>query len=189
MAQAREGSWLQILYNDRLRRSPSRRFRVTRVPAAARSNQHTWQKKSHFAADSSRETYARNIGARTLPENSATRASLTYISKRAKPRARATPSPFQPFRPGVTAQWLYNDGDGGPAAVLLRYEPGARVTEHEHVGYEHVLILEGDQFDEDGSYPAGSFVVNPPGTRHSPGSKGGCVALLIYGKAVRFVEP
>ena len=73
------------------------------------------------------------------------------------------------------------------SAVLLRYEPGARVPTHEHVGYEHVFILEGDQYDEYGTYPAGSFVVNPPGTRHSPGSAGGCVALLIYEKAVRFV--
>ncbi len=96
---------------------------------------------------------------------------------------------WQPFRPGVTAQWLYNDGDGGPAAVLLRYEPGARVAEHEHVGYEHVLVLEGDQYDEEGSYPAGTLSINPPGTRHSPGSKSGCVALLIYEKAVRFKSP
>lgn len=92
------------------------------------------------------------------------------------------------FRPGVVAHWLYKEGDGGPAAVLLRYEPGARVALHEHVGYEHLLVLDGDQFDEFGSYPQGSFVINPPGTRHSPGSKGGCVALLIYEKAVRFVE-
>ncbi|QQW33543.1 urea transporter [Mycobacterium marinum] len=91
------------------------------------------------------------------------------------------------FRPGVTAHWLYTEGNGGPAAVLLRYEPGARVAEHEHVGYEHLFILEGDQFDEHGSYPQGSFVINPPGTRHSPGSVGGCVALLIYEKAVRFL--
>ncbi len=93
---------------------------------------------------------------------------------------------WQPFRPGVTAHWLYQEPDGGPRAVLLRYEPGARVAVHEHVGYEHVLVLEGDQYDEDGSYGAGSLVINPPGTQHSPGSKGGCVALLIYEKAVRF---
>ena len=92
------------------------------------------------------------------------------------------------FHEGVTAHWLYNEGNGGPAAVLLRYEPGARVALHEHVGYEHLFVLEGDQFDELGSYPAGSFVINPPGTRHSPGSKGGCVALLIYEKPVRFIE-
>jgi anti-sigma factor ChrR (cupin superfamily) len=94
---------------------------------------------------------------------------------------------WQPFRPGVAAHWLYKEGEDGPRAVLLRYEPGARVAVHEHVGYEHVLVLEGDQYDEEGSYGAGSLVINPPGTRHSPGSKGGCIALLIYEKAVHFV--
>ncbi len=84
--------------------------------------------------------------------------------------------------------WLYDDGNGGASAVLLHYEAGARVSEHEHVDYEHMFILEGDEFDENGSYPAGSFVVNPPATRHSPGSRGGCVALLIYQKAVRFTD-
>lgn len=96
---------------------------------------------------------------------------------------------WQPFRPGVTAHWLYKEDGAGPAAVLLRYEAGARVALHEHVGYEHLYVIEGDQYDEYGSYPAGSLVINPPGTRHSPGSKGGCVALLIYEKAVRFVDP
>ena len=93
---------------------------------------------------------------------------------------------WKPFRPGVTAHWLYNEGYDGSSAVLLRYEPGARVAEHEHLGYEHLLVLEGDQFDEHGLYLAGSLVIHPPGTRHSPGSVFGCVALLIYEKAVRF---
>lgn len=95
---------------------------------------------------------------------------------------------WQPFRPGVTAHWLYKEPDGGPSAVFLRYEPGARVALHEHVGYEHMLVIEGDQYDEHGAYPAGTFVAHPPGTRHSPGSHGGCIALLIYNKAVRFIE-
>lgn len=97
-------------------------------------------------------------------------------------------SDWQSFRPGVTAHWLYREPNGGPSAVLLRYQPRARVAEHEHVGYEHMLVLEGDQYDEAGSYPAGSFVVHEPGSRHSPGSVGGCVALLVYDKAVRFVD-
>lgn len=91
------------------------------------------------------------------------------------------------FRPGVTAHWLYNEGGGGASAVFLRYEPGARVATHEHTGYEHLFVLQGDQFDEDGSYPAGSLVVHAPGTRHSPGSVGGCLALLVYQKPVRFL--
>jgi anti-sigma factor ChrR (cupin superfamily) len=96
---------------------------------------------------------------------------------------------WEDFHPGVTAHWLYDEGDGGPAAVLLRYEAGARVPLHEHVGYEHMLVLEGEEYDEAGSYPAGSFVVNPPGSRHSPGSREGCIALLVYERAVRFVSP
>jgi len=100
--------------------------------------------------------------------------------------AKLTEKDWQPFRPGVTAHWFYEEPDGGPSAVLLRYEPETRVTEHEHIGYEHLLVLEGDQYDEAGTYTAGSLVIHPPGTRHSPGSHGGCVALLIYEKAVRF---
>lgn len=94
---------------------------------------------------------------------------------------------WEPFRPGVTAHWLYKDEDGA-AAVLLRYEPGVRVTLHEHTGYEHMYVIEGDEYDEHGEYPAGSFVINPPGTKHSPGSHGGCIALLIYEKKVRFIQ-
>lgn len=95
---------------------------------------------------------------------------------------------WEPFRPGVAAHWLYREPGDGPRAVLLRYEPGARVAEHEHVGYEHMYVVEGDEYDEHGEYPAGSLVINPPGTRHSPGSHGGCVALLIYECPVRFTE-
>ncbi|GAB4231690.1 MAG: hypothetical protein Tsb0021_10180 [Chlamydiales bacterium] len=99
-----------------------------------------------------------------------------------------TTNEWKPFRQGVSAHWLYHEDHSGAAAVLLRYEPGARVMLHEHLGYEHMFVIEGDQFDENGSYPAGSFVIHPPGTKHSPGSKEGCVALLIYEKGVRFVK-
>ncbi len=111
---------------------------------------------------------------------------ITNLLEQAK-KLQATDD-WKPFRPGVTAHWLYNEGEGQAAAVLLRYEAGARVMLHEHIGYEHMYVLEGDQYDENGSYPAGSFVVHPPGTRHSPGSAKGCIALLIYEKGVRFIE-
>lgn len=103
-------------------------------------------------------------------------------------RQMKTDDSWEPFRPGVTAKWLYREPDGGPSAVFLKYVPGARVPVHEHVGYEQLFVLEGDQYDEEGDYAAGSYIVHPPGTRHSPGSRGGCIALLIYDQAVRFVE-
>jgi hypothetical protein len=58
--------------------------------------------------------------------------------------------------------------------------------------------VEPERASEPGSKPdvpprvahgQGSFVIHPPGTRHSRGRVGGCIALLIYEKAVRFVEP
>jgi urea transporter len=96
---------------------------------------------------------------------------------------------WKPFRPGVSAHWLYDEGGGGAAAVLLCYEPGAQVSLHEHVGHEHMLVLDGEQSDEAGTYRAGTFVIYAPGTRHSPKSADGCVALLIYEKAVDFLGP
>jgi anti-sigma factor ChrR (cupin superfamily) len=81
---------------------------------------------------------------------------------------------------------LYEDAATGASAALLRYAPGARVPEHTHQGFEHVFVLEGEQSDDRGSYPAGTLIVNPPGSGHAVFSKNGCVALLIWQKPVQF---
>jgi anti-sigma factor ChrR (cupin superfamily) len=59
---------------------------------------------------------------------------------------------------------------------------------HEHIGYEHVLILAGSQRDHSGVFKAGSFVINSPGTRHAVVSDDGCIVLAIYEKPVRFLD-
>jgi anti-sigma factor ChrR (cupin superfamily) len=93
---------------------------------------------------------------------------------------------FAPFHPGVTRHILYGDAAGASAA-LLRYEPGARVPRHEHLGFEHILVLDGAQSDEGGHYPAGTFAINAPGTAHQVWSEEGCVALLIWERPVRIL--
>ncbi|MDX3906830.1 MAG: cupin domain-containing protein [Pigmentiphaga sp.] len=93
------------------------------------------------------------------------------------------------LRPGVGVAWIYRDPDGGPSAAYLRYEPGASVPLHHHPGLEHILVLEGEQQDERGVYPAGTLVVNPPGTRHSVQSPKGCLALLIWNRPVEILDP
>lgn len=95
---------------------------------------------------------------------------------------------FLPFRPGVEIARLYQNDATGASAAVLRYAPGASVPEHIHQGYEHVIVLEGEQRDHRGSYPAGTLVVNPPGTRHTVTSPGGCIALLIWQNPVQFVD-
>src|SRR5678815_3989528 len=88
--------------------------------------------------------------------------------------------PWVPFRDGIDIYRLYGDGVSGPTAALLRFQPGARVPLHEHTGYEHIIVLDGVQVDENSRADAGTLIVNPPGTRHSVFSETGCIVLAIY---------
>src|SRR3954447_11334969 len=87
---------------------------------------------------------------------------------------------WEPLRPGVDIRRLYQTPADGPAAALLRYQPGAGIPAHERLGHEHILVLDGAQSDEYGRYPAGTFVVNRPGTSHRVASEEGCVVLIIW---------
>ena len=93
---------------------------------------------------------------------------------------------YEPLRRGVDILYLYKDTESGASSALLRYQPGARVPEHRHEGYEHVFVLSGEQRDERGSYPAGTFVINPPGTSHEISSPEGCLVLIIWQRPVAF---
>jgi anti-sigma factor ChrR (cupin superfamily) len=95
---------------------------------------------------------------------------------------------WEPFRPGVDRHVLYDCSPAGPMAALLRYQPRTSIAPHEHVGFEHILVLTGSQEDERGRYEAGTLVINPPGTRHHVHSSGGCVVLAIWQQPVRFVD-
>lgn len=95
---------------------------------------------------------------------------------------------WEPFRDGVEIFRLYGDGVQGPTAALLKFAAGAGVPLHEHVGYEHILVLSGAQVDENSRAEAGTLIVNPPATRHSVFSANGCIVLAIYERPVRFVE-
>jgi anti-sigma factor ChrR (cupin superfamily) len=42
-------------------------------------------------------------------------------------------------------------------------------------------VLEGTFADEHGVYPAGTYLRNPPGSRHHPYSPDGCVIFVKLG--------
>jgi anti-sigma factor ChrR (cupin superfamily) len=94
---------------------------------------------------------------------------------------------WEPYKKGVDIFRLYGDGITGPTAALVRYRERSEVPMHEHKGYEHILILAGSQRDENGTFEAGTLVINPPGTRHKVSSDDGCIVLAIYEKPVQFV--
>jgi anti-sigma factor ChrR (cupin superfamily) len=96
---------------------------------------------------------------------------------------------WTPFREGVDICRLYGDADAGPSAALLRYAPNAEVPLHEHEGVEHVFVLAGAQEDARGVYPAGTLVINPPGTRHRVRAPSGCTVLIVWERPVRLLDP
>lgn len=92
---------------------------------------------------------------------------------------------FEPFRNGIEVHWLRRSD---PQTALLRYAPGARVPLHRHAGLETILVLDGAQSDDRGTYGKGDLVLNPAGSQHRVWSEGGCVVLLQWEKPVEFLE-
>jgi len=69
-------------------------------------------------------------------------------------------------------------GEVARATSIVRYAPGSRFSPHVHSGGEEFIVLEGVFQDEDGDFPAGSYIRNPPQSRHTPGSKPGCTIFV-----------
>ncbi len=81
--------------------------------------------------------------------------------------------------PGVERKMLDRIGDEvARATSLVRYVPEASFRGHVHGGGEEILVLEGEFCDEAGSYPAGTYLRNPPGSSHAPFSKSGCTLFV-----------
>jgi anti-sigma factor ChrR (cupin superfamily) len=59
-------------------------------------------------------------------------------------------------------------GELARATSIVRYAPGSQFSEHTHGGGEEFLVLDGVFSDEHGDYPAGTYVRNPPGSKHTP---------------------
>ncbi|MEM6928232.1 MAG: cupin domain-containing protein [Myxococcota bacterium] len=81
--------------------------------------------------------------------------------------------------PGVRRRRLDRIGDEvARATSIVRYEPGSAFSAHTHGGGEEFYVLDGTFRDEHGTYPAGSYVRNPPGSRHTPSAPDGCVLFV-----------
>lgn len=92
------------------------------------------------------------------------------------------------FRQDIDIFYIYQDGEQGASAALLRYAPAALVPQHEHLGFEHILILSGDQTDGIQTYHKGSLMISRPDSRHSIISESGCIVLGIWLAPVKFTN-
>jgi len=81
--------------------------------------------------------------------------------------------------PGVSRRMLERTGgEVAKATSIVRYEPGSAFATHGHDAGEEILVLDGVLSDEAGDYPAGTYLMNPPGSSHAPHSKSGCTLFV-----------
>ncbi|WP_375753640.1 cupin domain-containing protein [Vibrio sp. HN007] len=68
--------------------------------------------------------------------------------------------------------------ESGHTTSIVRYDAGSKFASHPHPRGEEIYVLEGVFSDENGDYPEGTYIRNPPGSSHAPFSEKGCVLFV-----------
>jgi anti-sigma factor ChrR (cupin superfamily) len=66
----------------------------------------------------------------------------------------------------------------GHTTSVVRYDANSHFSSHPHPKGEEIFVLDGVFSDEEGDYPAGTYIRNPPGSSHAPFSEQGCELLV-----------
>lgn len=92
-------------------------------------------------------------------------------------------SEWQTMTPTLKAKVLWSDPTTKRQLRLTRFEPGAKLALHRHVGDELVYVIEGAISDEFGTVRAGDFGYRPNQCVHTVTSPNGAtiIALLTGG--------
>ncbi len=86
---------------------------------------------------------------------------------------------WEPMTPTIKAKMLWSDPATKRRAQLTRFEPGASLSMHRHIGDELLYVIEGSISDESGTVSAGSVGYRPNGCVHSVMSKNGATVFAI----------
>lgn len=86
---------------------------------------------------------------------------------------------WQEMLPNIKAKSLWSDPATRRRAQLTRFEPGAALPMHRHIGDELLYVIEGAIADESGTVAAGSIGYRPNGCVHSVISKNGATVFAI----------
>ena len=69
-------------------------------------------------------------------------------------------------------------GEVARATTIVRFAPGSAFSPHDHALGEEFLVLDGVFQDEHGDFGPGSYIRNPPGSRHTPATEPGCTIFV-----------
>ena len=95
---------------------------------------------------------------------------------------------WKDFGTGVRLGRLYRED----ACSLVLYEADSEVEvdafmPHSHPGGEAYIVLEGEVWDENGTYPTGSLVWMDRETTHTPRTRGKTLILVLWPEGVKSV--
>jgi anti-sigma factor ChrR (cupin superfamily) len=87
--------------------------------------------------------------------------------------------PWIETRPGVRQKRIWEDKAGERRAILARFEAGATLPPHRHVGDELIFLLEGENADESGAVATGNMNYRPNGCVHTVTTQNGATVLAV----------
>jgi len=87
--------------------------------------------------------------------------------------------PWTEAMPGVRSKLFWSDPATKRRAILGRFEPGAKLPRHKHIGDELLFMIEGSNFDESGELRTGNVSYFPNGCIHTVVSKNGHTAMAF----------
>ncbi|HZP39601.1 MAG TPA: cupin domain-containing protein [Methylomirabilota bacterium] len=91
--------------------------------------------------------------------------------------------PWIDARPGVRQKRIWEDKATERRALLARFEPGATLPAHRHVGDEVIFLLEGSNADEAGVVATGNLNYRPNGCVHTVTTQNGATVLaFVWGR-------
>jgi anti-sigma factor ChrR (cupin superfamily) len=89
---------------------------------------------------------------------------------------------------GMRHKPIWHDKETNRRALLGRFEPGAKIPPHRHVGDELIFVIEGVSIDESGEVPVGDANYRPNGCAHSVWTKNGATVLSIVTGGVEMIK-
>ena len=87
--------------------------------------------------------------------------------------------PWIETRPGIRQKLIWEDKLDERRAILARYEPGATLPRHRHVGDELIFLIEGATADESGVVATGNMNYRPDGCVHTVTTRNGFTVLAV----------
>jgi anti-sigma factor ChrR (cupin superfamily) len=89
--------------------------------------------------------------------------------------------------PGVRQKPIWHDKETKRRATLARFEPGAKLPLHRHLGNELIFMIEGSNADESGEVMTGDMNYRPDGCVHTVTTRNGATVLAVVTGGVEMI--